>query len=97
MDFPERSLTAIVGESGSGKSTVASLLMGMRESFDGEVCIGGMDIRTLSDKSIMENITLISLSSYILKGTVRDNLSMGSAEADDEVLWSVLELSLIHI
>lgn len=91
MDFPERSLTAIVGESGSGKSTVASLLMGMRQSFDGEVCIGGMDIRTLSDKSIMENIMLISLSSYIFKGTVRDNLSMGSAEADDEVLWSVLE------
>ena len=39
----------------------------------------------------MKNITYISHNSYIFKGTVRDNLLMGKPDADDKMLWNVLE------
>lgn len=90
LSFPENSFTAIVGESGSGKSTIASILMGLCENYEGEVCIGGRQIDQLSESSIMANMTMISMGSYIFKGTVRDNLSMGDSSASEEKMWEVL-------
>lgn len=91
MTFPENSFTAIVGESGCGKSTVASLIMGMRSGYEGSIRIGGKEITGISEEDIMENITMISMGSYIFKGSVRDNLLMGRPDADEKSMWKALK------
>lgn len=91
MAFPQGSFIAIAGESGSGKSTIASILMGRYKAYAGNIRIGGMELSEISEKSLMQNITYISHSSYLFKGTVRDNLQMGKLDADDAALWAVLE------
>lgn len=91
MRFPENSFTAIVGESGCGKSTMASILMGLQEDYQGRVCIGGRQINDIAEASIMKNMTLIAMGSYIFKGTVRENLSLANPGADAQLLWSALE------
>ena len=90
MEFPKGSFTSIVGESGCGKSTVAAILMGRNKGYSGSVKIGGMELRDIDETSLMKNITYISHQSYLFKGTVRDNLLMGKANASDSELWETL-------
>lgn len=91
MDFPKGSFTAICGESGCGKSTIAGILMGRNQNYSGSITVGRNELSEISEESLMRNITYISHSSYIFKGTVRDNLLMGDPNADDKMLWNVLE------
>ena len=91
MEFPKGRFTAIVGESGCGKSTITSILMGRNKGYEGSVTVGGKEINSLNEASLMENFTYIGHQSYLFKGTVRENLLMGNPEASDEKLWEVLE------
>jgi ABC-type transport system involved in cytochrome bd biosynthesis fused ATPase/permease subunit len=91
LSFPRGSFTAIVGESGCGKSTLAALLMGRNRGYTGSITVGGVELRDISENSLMENFTYVSHQSYLFKGTVRDNLLMGKPSATDEELWGALE------
>ncbi len=91
LTFPVGSLTAIVGESGCGKSTLSSILMGRSRGYGGSVTVGGTELREIGEESLLRSFTYVSNHSYLFKGTVRDNLLMGSPEATDARLWDVLE------
>ena len=91
MQIPQNSFVGIVGESGSGKSTIASLLTGRNTTENGTIMIGPDRLFECSEESLMRGITYIGSSSYLFKGTVRDNLAMGDPEADDEGMWQVLK------
>ncbi len=91
MDLPQGSFTSIVGKSGCGKSTIATLLMGRKLHFEGEITIGGISISDIKEESLFEHITYVSHQSYIFKGTVKENLLMGKPNATDKELWDVLE------
>lgn len=89
--FPQGSFTAIVGESGCGKSTLGGILMGRNTPYQGNITIGGIELSEIVESNLMQTITYISHSSYLFKGTVRDNLLMGDPNATDEQMWHVLE------
>ena len=91
MSFLQGSFTAIVGESGCGKSTISGILMGRNKGYLGEIMVGGISLREISEESLMKNFTYISHQSYLFKGTVRENLLMARPNAEDEMLWNVLE------
>ena len=91
MAFPKGSFTAIVGESGCGKSTVSAILMGRNKGYSGEILVGGVPLREISEESLTENFTYISHNSYLFKGTVRENLLMARPNAGEDTLWQVLE------
>ncbi|MDO5455450.1 MAG: ABC transporter ATP-binding protein/permease, partial [Eubacteriales bacterium] len=88
--IPQGSFVGIVGESGSGKSTIASLIMARNTVGSGMLTIGGKDINTISEESLMRSITCIGFGSVFFKGTVRDNLLPADPAASDEKLWKVL-------
>lgn len=91
MEFPTGSLTAIVGESGCGKSTISGILTSRNKGYTGSVTIGGVELREISDASLLQNITYVGSQNYLFRGTVRENLQMGAPDASDEQLWTVLE------
>lgn len=91
MDFAAGSLTSLVGTSGCGKSTIAGILMGRNKGYQGSITIQGRVLNEISEKSLMNHITLVSHNSYLFKGTVRENLAMGKADASDEEMDAVLE------
>lgn len=91
MQFRSGCLTAICGESGCGKSTIAAILMGRNKEYKGSVKIGSSELSGIAEESLMRNLTYISHSSLLFKGTVRENLLMAKPDAEDEELWQVLE------
>ena len=91
MNFAAGSFTSLVGVSGCGKSTVAGILMGRNKGYEGSVTVQGKELRDISEKSLMRHITLVSHNSYLLKGTVRDNLRMGKADASEKEMCDALK------
>ena len=85
------SFIAVVGESGCGKSTLAGVLTGRNRGWTGGVTIGGIPLDRITEASLLSKVTYVGHQSYLFKGTVRENLRMGSPKADDHALWQVLE------
>lgn len=74
---------ALVGPSGSGKSTVLALLERFYDpSPSGSILLDGHDIRDLAVSSLRTQIALVGQDTPLLSGTVRDNLTLGLADAD---------------
>ena len=90
MEFPAGSFTSIVGASGCGKSTVAGILMGRNRGYTGSVKIEGTELSDIQEKSIMDQITMVSYNSRLFKGTMEDNLRMGRPGASGQELEEVL-------
>ncbi|KAK7713522.1 ATP-dependent permease [Diaporthe eres] len=73
-------LTFLVGRSGSGKSTITNLLLKFYEPLTGTILIDGQSIRTLDDKWLRENVTLIQQSSILFNDTFFMNVAFGSRD-----------------
>lgn len=91
VEIPANSFVSIVGESGCGKSTLASLFMGYQTAQKGVVLAGGRDIRSVSSRERMKQMTLVSFQNYLFKGSVRENLLMGDPDASEQELFEVLK------
>lgn len=91
MHLPQGSFTAIVGPSGCGKSTSAALLMGELDGYDGAICFGEQEGRTLREADRLRFITRVTHQSYLFSETVRENLRLAKKDVDDAELWAVLE------
>ena len=91
LRLAQGSFTAIVGESGCGKSTMARLLMGAVDRYQGKISMNGIDLRDIREEDVHRMIVGVSHAAYLFAGTVRDQLRMARADATDEEMWAVLE------
>lgn len=90
--FKKHELISIVGESGCGKSTLASLLCGTTKGYSGSITIGGVEIKDIDEKTLMNNITAVNFNSYIFAGTVKENLLIADSNASDEKMIDALNM-----
>ena len=77
-------VNALVGPSGSGKSTIARLVASLWDVKDGEIDLGGVDIRTLPLGECTDRIAYVSQDNYLFDLSVMDNIRMGRKGASDE-------------
>lgn len=90
--FKKHELISIIGESGCGKSTLASLLCGTTKGYIGSITIGGVEIKDIDEKTLMNNITAVNFNSYIFAGTVRENMLIADKSASDEKMIEALKM-----
>jgi ABC-type transport system involved in cytochrome bd biosynthesis fused ATPase/permease subunit len=90
--FKKHELISIVGESGCGKSTLASLLCGTTKGYSGSITIGGVEIKDIDEKTLMNNITAVNFNSYIFAGTVRENMLIADKSTSDEKIIEALKM-----
>ncbi len=80
----------IIGGTGSGKSTLVSLLARFYDATDGQIRIGGRDIRSYSREELRKMIGMVMQKAQLFSGTIRSNLLWGNPGATDEMLWRAL-------
>ena len=97
IDIPAGKSVALVGPSGGGKTTICSLLPRFYDVTEGRITIDGKDIRSLTLKSLRNNIGTVQQDVYLFDGTIRDNIAYGKPGASDEEIIAAAKLSLIHI
>ena len=81
---------ALVGSSGGGKTTVARLAARFYDSDEGEILVGGINIRDYDKKSLMKKIAFVFQSSKLFKMSLRENLLIGNENATEEEIEAAL-------
>lgn len=76
---------AIVGPSGSGKSTLLNVLLGNCNTYDGQVLIDGLELKTVKQNSIYELFSIIHQNVFIFNGSLKDNITMFKDYSDEQI------------
>ena len=82
---------ALVGESGAGKSTILNLVIGFNFATDGVVTIDGHDMRDIDLRSYRKHLAVVPQTSILFSGTIRDNITYGIDDFDEEALNKVVD------
>lgn len=81
LKIPAGSSCALVGASGAGKSTLLALLQRLYEPQSGTIRIDGVDIRTVTQASLRENIATVSQDIFLFHDTIANNVRYGRLDA----------------
>ena len=76
----------LIGRIGSGKTTIEKLVLGLYEPDQGAVLIDGTDLRQIDPADLRRNIGCVLQDVFLFHGTVRDNITLGAAFADDRAV-----------
>jgi ATP-binding cassette subfamily B protein len=90
---PPGRTVALVGPTGSGKSTIASLAARLVDPDRGTVRIDGHDARTLRADALASTAALVAQVPFVFDDTVRANVALDRAGADDARVWEALRLA----
>ena len=89
-------MIAIVGKSGEGKSTILKLISKGYSVDSGKVLIDNYNINDLSEKTIKDNISIVSQSPYIFNLSIKDNIKLANPDTTDEEIIDVCKKAQIH-
>ncbi|MBP1783833.1 ATP-binding cassette subfamily B protein [Micromonospora sp. HB375] len=96
LDVPAGTSLALVGETGSGKSTLAALISRLHDPDAGRITIEGIDLRDLRPADLAAVVGVVSQETYLLHGTVRDNLRYARPDATDADIEAAARAARIH-
>ncbi len=88
-----REKIGLIGQSGSGKSTLLNLLIRFYDTESGSIEIDGQDVRSVSQESLRENISMVSQDVYLMHRSIRENLLYAKPDASDEAIIEALKKS----
>ncbi|MET9364304.1 ABC transporter ATP-binding protein [Streptomyces sp. NPDC006632] len=81
---------ALVGPSGAGKSTLGRLLAGIYAPREGRVTLGAAELSRMPAERVREHVALVNQEHHVFVGSLRDNLLLARAGAEDAELWAAL-------
>jgi ABC-type multidrug transport system fused ATPase/permease subunit len=87
---------ALVGPTGAGKTSIANLLARFYDVSGGTVSIDGIDVRTVTQRSLHRQIGLVPQDSFLFASTIADNIRFGRPEASDKDVEQAARLANAH-
>ncbi|MBR5125233.1 MAG: ABC transporter ATP-binding protein [Oscillospiraceae bacterium] len=81
----------IIGGTGSGKTTLVNLIPRLYDAAAGQILIDGIPVESYNMESLRQQIGIVPQKAVLFKGTIRQNLLWGQADATDQQLWDALE------
>jgi subfamily B ATP-binding cassette protein MsbA len=87
---------ALVGASGAGKSTILSLILRLYDPTSGAVKIDGQDLRSVTQKSLREQIGLVTQETFLFHDTIFNNIQFGSLNATPEEIYAAAHAAYAH-
>ncbi|MFE5858119.1 ABC transporter ATP-binding protein [Streptomyces sp. NPDC056500] len=93
LDLPPGSTTALVGASGAGKSSLLRLAARFIDPDQGQVLLGGVDVRELSADDLYRSLGVVLQDVVLLEGTIRENVLLGRPGASEEELLAAARVA----
>lgn len=89
-------IIGIVGESGCGKSTFLKLLLRFWQKNRGTIAYNGTDIDRIDGASLLDNVTMVSQTTYLFDESIEDNLRIAKPEATQQEIEEACQMASIH-
>ena len=89
-------IIGIVGESGCGKSTFLKLLLRFWQKNSGAIRFGGVDVDDIDTAALLENVTMVSQTTYLFDETIEENLRIAKPDATQEELEAACRMASVH-
>ncbi len=96
ISIPQNSICALVGASGSGKSTLAKLLLHFWDVREGNITIGGRDIRTFTFDNLMNHISYVSQENTLFEGSIFENIAIAKEGITKEEVMEACKKANCH-
>jgi ABC-type multidrug transport system fused ATPase/permease subunit len=96
LDIPAGRTIALIGHTGSGKTTLTSLVPRFYDATTGRVTVDGIDIRDVTLQSLRREIGVISQDPFLFSATVRENITFGAPDLDDDEVERIARLAQAH-
>ena len=96
LRIPEGSFTALVGPSGSGKSTVLRLIARFHDPDEGQVTMGGANLRELDPEALLGKVSMVFQDVYLFQDTIANNIRFGRGDATREEIEEAARLACCH-
>lgn len=90
LNIASGEVVAFVGPSGGGKTTLASIIARFWDVNEGEVCVGGVNVKEIGKKELMDTVSFVFQDSRLLKASILDNVRMGRPDASREAVLRAL-------
>ena len=94
--IPEKGLTAFVGPSGSGKTTLTRLIARFWDVNNGEILIGGQNIKDYTVHTLMQQISIVFQEVYLFNDTIYNNIRVGCETASQEEIEAAARKAQCH-
>jgi len=91
LTLAEGEVAMVTGPSGCGKSTLAAVLLKFLAPSAGHVTIGGVGIDSLTGEQVRRIVGMLGQDEHVFDTTIRENLRIARADADDAALWGALD------
>ncbi len=95
FSIPEKGLTALVGASGSGKTTIANLIARFWDVENGQISIGGKNLKDMAPQTIYSLISEVFQDVYLFDDTIYNNIKIGNPNASKSEILKVAEKAQI--
>ncbi|TAD95811.1 MAG: ABC transporter ATP-binding protein [Oscillatoriales cyanobacterium] len=90
------STTALVGPSGSGKTTISNLIARFWDVSNGEILIGGVNIKNLKTDTLLSHSSIVFQDVYLFNDTILNNIKFGNASATQEQVEAAAKAARCH-
>ena len=95
IDIKSGQFIGIIGSTGSGKSTLVNLISRLYDITDGELDVGGHDVKSYDLKVLRDNVAMVLQKNFLFSGTIRSNMKWGNKEASDEEILEAIRIAQI--
>lgn len=87
---------AILGATGAGKSTLVNLIPRFYDASEGSVSVGGVDVRQVSEDSLLSRVSIVPQETVLFSGTIRENIRYGRPSATEEEIVAAAKAAQAH-
>ncbi|HHU06801.1 MAG TPA: ABC transporter ATP-binding protein [Clostridiaceae bacterium] len=91
LDIKSGEVIGILGATGSGKSTLLSLILRLYDATEGQIMVGGRDVREYDLKTLRDSVSFVLQQNTLFSGTLRENMQWGDANATDDMIRKALQ------
>ena len=96
LSVPQGSSCAIVGPSGAGKTTLVGLIARFWDVKEGQITLGGRDVREYTSGSLLKNFAIVFQNVYLFEDTVENNIRFGRPDASEDEIIAVAKKACCH-
>lgn len=83
----------ILGSTGSGKTSLVNLISRLYDIHDGELLVGGHEVKEYDLKSLRDNVAVVLQKNFLFSGTIEDNLRWGNLNASEEQIRKACQIA----